>query len=264
MRSIYGILFGTLFIIFAKGSFLDQAISLPDDPQALYNAGTDLYLQNDYTNSICFLERAKNICASKSSKNFNSVNDLAENISLNLAHSLVKAEKYQEALAEYKDLYLKFKNPKAEKNIPILEKFLQQQQDQQNQDSKDQDNKDQDNKEQESDNKSNQSKDNFKQKNEQKKDEKLNEEPDKKEQKFEQKNQKNPQKKDSPDTKKNPAHSCDPINSENKSNNKQKTKNHQPLDQDEQKLLEAIENFDQDMMKMYAAANCGGSREDGW
>ena len=280
MRSIYGILFGTLFIVFIQASFLDQAISFPADPQALFNAGTELYLQNDFSKATIFLERAKKCCSQKKEKDLK-VKELAENISLNLAHSLVKAEKYQEALAEYKDLYCKFKNPKAEKNIPILEKFLQQedQQDKQQkneQDTEDQDSKDQDagsgqsqdNANENSDSKSDQVKDDFDKKNNQKKKQKLEKEQDQKEKKIEQEQQENKQKENGPDRNKNQAHAANPpndlINSKNKNQNKQKITNQQILDQDEQDLLKAIENFDQDMMKMYAAANCGGDEDDGW
>jgi Ca-activated chloride channel family protein len=284
MRSIYGILFGTLFIVFIQASFLDQAISFPDDPQALFNAGTELYLQDDYSKATIFLERAKKFCVQKPEADLK-VKDLAEGISLNLAHSLVKAEKYQEALTEYKELYCKFKNPKAEKNIPILEKFLQQQdqdkqkkddreqnqeqdneqnQETKNQDLKDQDNnqddvpkQNQDNSNKRPDNQSDQSKNNPDKKNKQ--DQK---------QKLEQQEQKDKQNKQDPNRDKKqeqiPNQPDDSINSKKQNQNKQKIANQQLLDKDELALLQAIENFDQDMMKMYAAANCGGDEEDGW
>jgi hypothetical protein len=296
MRSIYGILFGTLFIVSIKASFLDKAISFPDDPLALFNAGTELYLQDDYSKATIFLERSKRCCAQNPDKDLK-LQELAENISLNLAHSLVKAEKYQDALAEYKDLFCKFKNPKAEKNIPILEKFLQQQEQQdkqnkddqeqnqdqdneQNQETKDQDLKNQDtnqdagphhnqnNSNKRTDNQSDQSKNNFDKKKKQEKNQKFDKDQDQKEEKLEHQQQKNKQKENDPDRKKNQEHTANPlndsINSKNQNQNKQKITNEQLLDKDEKALLQAIENFDQDMMKMYAAANCGGDEEDGW
>jgi hypothetical protein len=285
MRSIYGILFGTLFIVFMQASFLDQAISFPDDAQALFNAGTDFYLKGDYVESVIFLERAKKCCSLKNEQDL-MVQRLAENSSLNLAHSLVKAEKYQEALAEYKDLFCKFKNPKAEKNIPILEKFLQQQEQQdkhqndeqdqdkeQKQDSSDQadskesKNKPNQNKKEQNNNQSDQSKNNFDKKNKQE-EQKLDQEQDQKEEKLEHQEQNDKQKENDPDRKKNQEHPTSPpndsINYKNQNQNKQKIANQQLLDKDELALLQAIENFDQDMMKMYAAANCGGDEEDGW
>ena len=299
MRSIYGILFGTLFIVSIKASFLDKAISFPDDPLALFNAGTELYLQDDYSKATIFLERSKRCCAQNPDKDLK-LQELAENISLNLAHSLVKAEKYQDALAEYKDLFCKFKNPKAEKNIPILEKFLQQQEQQdkqnkddqeqnqdqdneQNQEKKDQDLKNQDtnqdtnqdagpqhnqdNSNKRTDNQSDQSKNNFDKKNKQEKNQKFDKDQDQKEE-IEQEQQKDKQKENDPDGKQNQEHTTSPPtdlkNSKNQNQNKQKITNQQLLDKDEQALLQAIENFDQDMMKMYAAANCGGDEEDGW
>lgn len=281
MHRIYGILFGTLFIVFIQASFLEQAISYPDDPQALFNAGTELYLQDDFSKATIFLERAKKCCLQKNEQDLN-VKELAEKISLNLAHSLVKAEKYQEALAEYKDLHARFKNAKAEKNIPILEKFLQQQdqQDKQDQDKEqkqdsnnqadsskqNQNNSDQENKQEQDNNQSDQSKNNFDKKNKQEKKQKLEQEQDQKEEKLEHQEQKDKQKGNDPDRKKNQEHPTnlpnDSINSKNQ--NKQKITNEQLLDKDELALLQAIENFDQDMMKMYAAANCGGDEEDGW
>jgi hypothetical protein len=281
MRSIYGILFGTLYIVFMQATFLDQAISFPNDPQALFNAGTDLYLQGDYVKSVIFLERAKKCCSLKNEQDL-MVQELAENSSLNLAHSLVKAEKYQEALAEYKDLFCKFKNPKAEKNIPILEKFLQQQdqQDKQDQDkdqkqdsndqsdSKESKNKSNQNKKEQDNNQSDQSKNNFDKKNKQEDKQKLDQEQDQREEKLEHQEQKDKQKENDTDKKKNQEHPTnttnDSINYKNQNQNKQKIANQQLLDKDELALLQAIENFDQDMMKMYAAANCGGDEEDGW
>jgi hypothetical protein len=270
MRSIYGILFGTLFVVFVHADYLDQAIACPDDPKALYNAGTELYLQDDYSKSVCFFERAKKCFAQKSLKDLNN-KELAENISLNLAHSLVKSEKYQEALAEYKDLYIKFKNSKAAKNIPILEKFLQQQEQQDKQQNNDQNqNQDQEAKDEQnnlnskSDNKSEQTKDDFDQKNKQKKNEKFDKKHDQKEEELKQEKQKDKQSKNAEDSKKNPAHQDNSINFNHQNYDKQKMHNQQMLDKDEQALLQAIEDFDQDMMKIYAAANCGGTEDDGW
>jgi Ca-activated chloride channel family protein len=276
MRSIYGILFGTLFVVFVHAGYLDQAIACPDDPKALYNAGTELYLQDDYSKSVCFLDRAKKCVAQKSLKDLNN-KDLAENISLNLAHSLVKAEKYQEALAEYKDLYSKFKNSKAAKNIPILEKFLQQQEQQDKQQNNDQNknedqnqNQDQEAKDEQnnlnskSDNKSEQTKDDFDQKNKQKKNEKFDKKQDQKDEELKQEKQKDKQSGNTEDSKKNQAYSDNPSNSKHQNYDKQKMHNQQILDKDEQALLQAIEDFDQDMMKLYAAANCGGAEDNGW
>jgi len=268
MHSIYGILFGTLFVVFNRASFLDQAIARPDNTQALYNAGTDFYLNDDNNKAPYFLEHAKKNCAHNEKDDLK----LAENISLNLAHSLVKAEKYQEALNEYKELYEKFQNPKAAKNIPILEKFLQRQQ-QQNQDKQDQDNQDQQkdqnsnqNNQQDQDNQDQQeqSRDDFDNQQKQKKDQQKSDQKKSDEQKFDQENKDKKQQDKPEDSKHKQSPAKDQINSNGKANDKVKNKNQQPLDKDEQALLQAIENFDQDMMKMYAAANCGGNDEDGW
>lgn len=273
MCSIYGILFGTLFVIFSKANYLDQAIACPDDPKALYNAGTELYLNGDYSKAVCFLENAKKNCVQISKQHEKYDNHLFEDISLNLAHSLVKAEKYQEALAEYKDLYSKFKNSKAEKNIPILEKFLQQQEQQDKQQNNDQnqnENQDQEAKDEQNDlnskpdSKSEQAKQDFDQKNKQKKNEKFDKKQDKKEEKLKQEKQKDKQRENTEDSNKYPAHQENSSNSKHQNYDKQKMQNQQMLDKDEQALLQAIENFDQDMMKMYAAANCGGTEDNGW
>ncbi len=279
MCSIYGILFGTLFVIFSKDSYLDQAIACPDDPKALYNAGTELYLNGDYSKAVSFLENAKKNCVQSSKQHEKYDNHLFEDISLNLAHSLVKAEKYQEALAEYKDLYSKFKNSKAAKNIPILEKFLQQQEQQdkqqnndqnQNEDQSQNENQDQEAKDEQNDlnskpnSKSDQAKQDFDQKKEQKNNEKFDNKQDQKEEKLKQEQQEDKQREKTKDSKKNPAHQDNSINSKHQNYDKQKMHNQQMLDKDEKTLLQAIENFDQDMMKMYAAANCGGTEDNGW
>ena len=246
------------FIIRLNCSLLDIAIQNPNDSVAIYNAGTDFFNKGDYEKAAYFLEKSQEIAKP----------EFIEPININKAHSLVKLQKYAEALDVYKYLLNKYQNKQAEHNIPILEEILRKQdQDKQDQDKQDQDKQDkQDQQDQQDQDKKSKDDSDQKQddKNRQKQD-KENSSQDQQGQKDNQKQNKKTQEKEK--TQENSQHQETQSQKCNNLEDKQSSKEQQAealesLDADEQKMLNAIDSFDKQMMKLFAATHCKGAEDD--
>ena len=236
------------FIIRSNCSLLDIAIQNPNDSVAVYNAGTDFFNKGDYEKAAYFLEKSQGIAKP----------EFIEPININKAHSLVKLQKYAEALDVYKYLLNKYQNKQAEHNIPILEEILRKQdQDKQDQDKQDQD-KNSKEKEAPKDQPKNDSDQKQDAKNRQKQD-KENNSQDQQGQKDNQKQNKKTQEKEK--TQENSQHQETQSQKCNNLEDKQSSKEQQAealesLDANEQKMLNAIDSFDKQMMKLFAATHC--------
>ena len=248
------------FIIRSNCSLLDIAIQNPNDSVAVYNAGTDFFNKGDYEKAAYFLEKSQGIAKP----------EFIEPININKAHSLVKLQKYAEALDVYKYLLNKYQNKQAEHNIPILEEILRKQdQDKQDQDKQDQDKQDQDKQDQDKNSKEKEApKDQPKDDSDQKQDAKNRQKQDKENNSQDQQGQKNNQNQNKKNQEKeNTKHEENQSQKCNNLEDKQSSKEQQAealesLDANEQKMLNAIDSFDKQMMKLFAATHCKGAEDD--
>ena len=237
------------FIIRSNCSLLDIAIQNPNDSVAVYNAGTDFFNKGDYEKAAYFLEKSQGIAKP----------EFIEPININKAHSLVKLQKYAEALDVYRYLLNKYQNKQAEHNIPILEEILRKQ---------DQDKKDQDKNSKEKEAPKDQPKDDSDQKQDAKNRQKQDKENNSQDQQGQKNNQnQNKKNQEKEKTQENSQHQETQSQKCNNLEDKQSSKEQQAealesLDADEQKMLNAIDSFDKQMMKLFAATHCKGAEDD--
>ena len=256
MHCSYLFYFRTFFLIFffiirSNCSLLDIAIQNPNDSVDVYNAGTDFFNKGDYEKAAYFLEKSQEIAKP----------EFIEPININKAHSLVKLQKYAEALDVYKYLLNKYQNKQAEHNIPILEEILRKQdQDKQDQDKQDQDKKSKEEKEAPKDQPKDDSDQKQDDKNRQKQD-KENSSQDQQGQKDNQKQNKKKQEKENTKHEENQSQKCNNLE-DKQSGKEQQAENLESLDANEQKMLNAIDSFDKQMMKLFAATHCKGAEDD--
>ena len=233
------------FIIRSNCSLLDIAIQNPNDSVAVYNAGTDFFNKGDYEKAAYFLEKSQGIAKP----------EFIEPININKAHSLVKLQKYAEALDVYKYLLNKYQNKQAEHNIPILEEILRKQ---------DQDKQDQDKNSKEKEAPKDQPKDDSDQKQDAKnrqKQDKENNSQDQQGQKNNQNQNKKNQEKENTKHEENQSQKCNNLE-DKQSSKEQQAEALESLDANEQKMLNAIDSFDKQMMKLFAATHCKGAEDD--
>ena len=233
------------FIIRSNCSLLDIAIQNPNDSVAVYNAGTDFFNKGDYEKAAYFLEKSQGIAKP----------EFIEPININKAHSLVKLQKYAEALDVYKYLLNKYQNKQAEHNIPILEEILRKQ---------DQDKQDQDKNSKEKEAPKDQPKDDSDQKQDAKnrqKQDKENNSQDQQGQKNNQNQNKKNQEKENTKHEENQSQKCNNLE-DKQSSKEQQAEALGSLDANEQKMLNAIDSFDKQMMKLFAATHCKGAEDD--
>jgi Ca-activated chloride channel family protein len=260
MHCSYLFYFRTFFLIFffiirSNCSLLDIAIQNPNDSVAVYNAGTDFFNKGDYEKAVYFLEKSQEIAKP----------EFIEPININKAHSLVKLQKYAEALDVYKYLLNKYQNKQAEHNIPILEEILRKQdQDKQDQDKQDQDKKSKEEKEAPKD----QPKDDSDQKQDDKNRQKQDKENSSQDQQGQNNNQnQNKKNQEKEKTQENSQHQetqsqkCNNLE-DKQSGKEQQAENLESLDANEQKMLNVIDSFDKQMMKLFAATHCKGAEDD--
>lgn len=266
MYRIFCICFGTFFITLAE-DFIGKATAEPENAVHLYNAGTDLLNKGDFEKATYFFEKCQSL---------NQV-DLEENLLVNYANALIKLENFEKALDVSRTLFDKYQNKQAEHNIPILEKLLQKQ-DTEQEDKKSQQEPNngegqKDNEEDQTDDSSQDSSDNGDSKENKKSQQKQEKDQTDSSQdhKNSPQNDKKSNKQDNnppdsnPDDDKDSGKSKKSQTPESKDKTAKKSQPQTTIKEDQ--LLEAIDNFDQDMMKFFAASQCGsssGEDNEGW
>lgn len=240
----YFVYLGTIFIINST-NYIQKATQNPSSKSDLYNAATELYLSDKNEDAEFFFK----LVVSN-----NSDDKIKEKGLINYANSLIKQERFQEALDLSNVLKNDFNNSQAEHNIPILEEILRQKELQDKQQDQ-QDNQDQ-RKDQEQDKQNNQEQNKDQnQKNSQNQQDKDNNPDDSHNKRNQQKQKENERLKKNQDKKK--------VNQAGKENiNKKSTDKLEHL-------LESISEFDQEMMKLYAQSECNkndslGKTDEGW